>query len=978
MKKKLILFIAIYLIVLVSIIYITNRRGEAKKQIIFSGYYDVYYKYLEMQEVYWDMFTFGDISRDAFRYFLDSSAGIGYYLFIINSEGLILNEHNYPQLLHSREVRSRAINNSLDNSLNYFSEVFEHQNRTYIFSSKKITNKNYTLVILSDITPIVNEWYEIKNRTVFFYSLIWSIICILFAIVYLYKYHFSKQKKSLNDVNELVSNIQQTNGKSLIILINEDSDIVSISSDFSKLLEYKEDELIGKNIKLLITGFNLSKFINLNEQQLEHEDGIEILSKTGRTFYLMMTYIPFFNNITEFSNILFLFKNITPIKKDISRLSFEIKKNESMLNICQLVMNVDDLAPISKMIIQEVRTLINFDFGTFFILREDNLYPIYSNTPEFEGKLETLVLKVGQGLAGNVAKTGISLIINDSDASSMPFQVDGTPIVQECLMSSPMKNSEGKIVGVVTFSRDGVNGFTNGDVQILETIAYHAANIFDKIELINRIKNEEKSHNTLVNESALAIIIIHEQKIIFCNKKFCEIIKYQKETLLGYDIIEFISKKDTNFFISQLTTFAISGSTDMFECEFITSENCVINLEFSLSSIVWEEQQSILISANDVTEKIVLNRRILQTQKLEALGTLTAGIAHDYKNILAGIMGAVEVILLKTDETSPIRSMANAIKMNAERAVKLSQRLLGFSRKDEDVTDLFDLNRLTKETVEIVSFTFEKNIIIEILQTDIPLYFEGDPIKIQQCIMNICVNARDVMPQGGKITIKTQYLNKFDEIKQLWQQAENRNYSLIEITDTGPGIPEHIIKMLFEPFFTTKEREKGTGLGLSITKDIIMGYKGDILIKSEVGVGTTFSILLPWFTQDDKVIKETTKSDSRKQQSVIIIDDEEIVLDIAKDMLEDLGCNVFTADNGFDGLKIISENPEISIAFLDKMMPKLDGLSLLKIIKERKPSMKVIVVSSILDDEDINDFTESGAYAVLSKPYRTDVLKQML
>ena len=980
MKKKFLIILAIYVTGLIVITFFTFSRAELKKDIIFTGYYEAYHKYLGLYETFWERIRDKRMDSIAFEHILETASNIGYYLFVVDANSNILYEYDIEKESSSAEVRNITIMRARSNFLNYFSEVLEHQGETYIYAVRKIVDSNQTisLVILSNITSNVADWTYVKYSSLALYAFLWSAFCALYLFVQKSRGVRSRKKQADLEINDLVHSVVQSDKQALILLVNDESVIEFISPLLLNLLEYNESEIVGKHIKLLISDFDLQKLISLNTQVNEYEEGIEFISKYKIPFVLQMSFIPFFHSVTVLHKILFIFHDITQLKVSIAKLEFEIKKNISFLAISQLVMNVDDLGHISKMIIAEVRSLINFDYGTFFLLKDRELHPIFTDNPDYVNILDTIKIKIGEGVAGHVAESGKSIVVNDTANSEIAYHVEGTLDVDECLMCSPMTNSNGTIVGVVSFSRDSLEGFTDNDVQILETIAYHAANIFDKIELINKIKTDEKSHKTLINESALAIIIIHEHKIIFCNKKFCEMIKYEKGALLSYDIIELISKKDCNYFVSQLTTFALSGKTDLFDCEFITSENNTINLEFSLSSIIWDEKQSILISANDVTEKIAMNRRMLQNQKLEAIGTLTSGIAHDFKNILAGIIGAIELINLKTEDDSPVRPLVRVIRLSAERAVKLSQRLLGFSRKVDDVVDVFDLNNLVSETLEIAAFTFEKNIEINLELANQPMFFEGDPVKIQQCIMNICVNARDVMPKGGQLNVTTRFLNKFDEIKALWPQAENRNYSVIDIADSGPGIPEHIQNILFEPFFTTKEREKGTGLGLSITKNIITEYKGNIILDSTIGKGTTFSIILPWSSKEEAEIVTRINYESPKFHTIIVVDDEEIVLDIAKELLEELGNRVYIANNGYDAMAIIEENPEINIAILDRMMPQIGGLQLLKMIKEKFPDITVIIASGFLQNDIINELMANGAHICITKPYKIETLANIL
>ena len=980
MKKSLII-IFIYLLVLSVIPALARYRSDKQKEIVIQGFYESYYHYFDMYEFFLRQYLGGTISEEALEEFIVESISSNHDLLILNPQGAVVNNIDNIRGYISPSALESIIITTIQNPLVYFAQDFSLDNQTFILTARKITiseNERWSLIVISDISNFIESWTAQNRGILTSYIAIWTLFFAIIIYYYFKKRLYINQKKMSSDLMHFVHNIIKNDDNSLVLYINAESEILGISRKLALLLDYKEEYLIGKSINYLINDFKLSSILKPSKIGEELNNEINIHDKIGNKFIFLMAPVPHFVNITEIESVVIILFDITPLRDSINRLDFEVKKNVSLSTIAQLVMSVNEHTSIMKLIIEEAMNLIDFDYGTIYIIRDEYLYPFYSNNPQIADKMDTFSIKIGDGLSGLVAKTGMAQIVNDASNNSLTLLVPGTTDIPECIMCAPLINNEGELIGVITFSRESLNGFLETDLQILELLAIHTANIFDKTALLNKIIEDEKRHNALINESALAILILYEKNIIFCNGRFCDLIKYEKENLLGRNITDFISQKDSSFFISQLTTFTMVGKTEIFEYEFLTSDNKSIILEFSLSSITWDGKTSILASANDVTEKIELNKRMLQTQKLESIGTLTSGIAHDFKNILSGIVGAVELILLSAEEGTRIKNMAKTIKLSADRAVKLSQRLLGFSRIVEDEFAMFEINNLLRETLDIISYTFDKNIDLETDFTSDPLYFEGDSVKIQQCVMNICVNARDVMPQGGKLIIRTKLLNNFEKIKSLWPQAENRNYTCIEIVDSGPGIPEHIQELLFEPFFTTKSKEKGTGLGLSITKSIIDEYKGTITLKSKLNQGTTFFILLPWLPEIKKHEDSANREGEIQSHVVLLVDDEEIVLDIAKDLLEELGSTVYASSNGFEALKMIDDHPEITLALIDRMMPKIDGLTLLKKMKEKKPEIKVIVASGFLQENIVKEFMDNGAQDCITKPYRLEQLSNIL
>ncbi|HOE91864.1 MAG TPA: ATP-binding protein, partial [Candidatus Cloacimonadota bacterium] len=375
--------------------------------------------------------------------------------------------------------------------------------------------------------------------------------------------------------------------------------------------------------------------------------------------------------------------------------------------------------------------------------------------------------------------------------------------------------------------------------------------------------------------------------------------------------------------------------------------------------------------------------QLLQTQKLESVGVLATGIAHDFKNILAGITGAADMILMKEKENEGIQKFAQIIKTSADRGTQLSQRLLGYSRKVDSEKQIFNVNDMLNEIIEIVSYTFEKNIeIIKNLSNDI-LLFEGDPTKVQQCILNLCVNARDVMQKGGQLSIVSKLAFKSDLDPNRWKELQYEKYIKISIRDTGPGIPKDVIENIFDLFFTTKGKGKGTGLGLSITKRIIDEYNGKIIVESELNKGTTFQILLPAAKsepaiEDKTIIINETQITNVEPLHIVIVDDEEFVLEIAKELLQELGNTVYTAQSGAEALEIVKSHADIKLALIDRMMPKMDGVELFYKLKELKPDIKVVIASGFKNEEETKLLKNDGLSDYITKPYRIDEISRII
>ena len=370
----------------------------------------------------------------------------------------------------------------------------------------------------------------------------------------------------------------------------------------------------------------------------------------------------------------------------------------------------------------------------------------------------------------------------------------------------------------------------------------------------------------------------------------------------------------------------------------------------------------------DVTEIKQIQHQLLQSQKLESIGLMASGIAHDFNNILAAIIPNSELIKMTSSANSDNYNRAEIIEKSALRASDIAQKLLTFTRNQEQQKLPINLNKIINESVDLVCNSLPDYIEVRLnLQNDIH-HIVADSTQMQQVLMNMILNARDAMPKGGVISIITQ--NHL--IKQNFQQGAlpPGHYVRVTIGDTGTGIPIEILPKIFDPFFTTKEVGKGTGLGLSMVYGIVKSHNGTIYVNSETNKGTQFEILFP---ADEKSIpkeKEEEMSYGIPQGlKVLIIDDEQYVRDILADILKYLGCEVIKANGGKKGLEIYSaQKSDIDYVVIDMRMPKMDGPSTISALKKINPDLRIITTSGF-DDRLIEPENLNNIIGFLPKPY---------
>ncbi len=380
----------------------------------------------------------------------------------------------------------------------------------------------------------------------------------------------------------------------------------------------------------------------------------------------------------------------------------------------------------------------------------------------------------------------------------------------------------------------------------------------------------------------------------------------------------------------------------------------------------------------DVTEGLALQQQLLQAQKMEAIGTLAGGIAHDFNNLLTVVMGFSELLLAekkpKDWDYADLQKIFHAAKNGGE----LVQRLLMFSRKSEPKPVSMNLNKQIVEVEKLLRRTIPKMIDIHLdLSPDLPA-INADPSQIEQILMNLAVNARDSMPDKGKLTVITEIVTLDEEYCRLHVEATSGEHVLLSVSDTGHGMDRETAEHIFEPFFTTKEMGRGTGLGLAMVYGIVKQHNGHISVYSEVGKGTTFRVYLPAMPADvEPDVEASGIMPAFGTETVLLVDDEDFVRELGARILTKHGYTVLQATNGREALDLFKkESSQISLVILDLIMPEMGGTECLKKLLKIDPQVKVLVASGYSADASVKKMIQIGAKGFVSKPFRVkDLLR---
>ncbi|MDX2242573.1 MAG: response regulator [Leptolyngbyaceae cyanobacterium bins.302] len=382
----------------------------------------------------------------------------------------------------------------------------------------------------------------------------------------------------------------------------------------------------------------------------------------------------------------------------------------------------------------------------------------------------------------------------------------------------------------------------------------------------------------------------------------------------------------------------------------------------------------------DITEKKQFETQFLRAQRLESLGTLASGIAHDLNNVLTPILAIVQLLPMRLpDLNDSTRQLLKSLESSALRGAELVKQILSFARGVEGKRINLQIHHLLLESQGMIEQTFPKSIVI---QSDIPSdlwTIAADVTQLHQVFMNLFVNARDAMPVGGALTITATNQSLDVHQARVHPEADAADYVVVSVTDTGAGIPPEILNRIFDPFFTTKEIGKGTGLGLSAVLGIVKSHGGFVDVQSEVGRGSTFKVYLPASQSINVQESHELELLLGHQELILVIDDEIAICEVIKTMLESYNYRVLIAQGGNQGIALFVEHQDnIHTILMDMMMPGMDGLAVLPILQRLKPAIHAIAMSGIHSIEAVSQAEKQGFRGFLPKPFTTKDLLQSI
>ncbi|MEA3386226.1 MAG: response regulator, partial [Thermodesulfobacteriota bacterium] len=536
----------------------------------------------------------------------------------------------------------------------------------------------------------------------------------------------------------------------------------------------------------------------------------------------------------------------------------------------------------------------------------------------------------------------------------------------------------GRLLGIMLGDNQNDRDFvTEIDKDFLTSFANQIAMALENANLYRKLEDSERKYREIVENVNEGIWILDGNGTIrFSNCHLGAMLGY--ENLVDHSVYSLVNEEGKKVLLRILTE-NMKGRTAKEEIMLQWKSGDPVNVLVSSVPIMTDDQYSgCLAMLTDLTDKKRIESRLLQAQKLESIGTMAGGIAHDFNNILTGILGYTNLLKLKTAQDSDIGRYADIIERSSLRAADLVTKLLAFSRDSRPGRSFVSaVNEIVQETLELMKSSLPENIETGFsLQEDIPL-IKCDPTQVQQTILNICLNALDAMPDGGRLLVATSEV-EYKEVCERCPDSMARpgRYVCISISDTGTGIEPETRDRIFDPFFTTKEVGKGSGLGLAMAYGIVKSSEGCIHVESENGQGATFKLFFPVTESAPELAEKTQKNQALAgSETILVVDDEEIVRDLTLEILSAYGYKVLLAQDGLEAVHVYKAfGHTIDLVLLDMIMPQMGGKEAYEKLKEINPDIKVLFCSGHGSDHQVCEELRKSGLLYSSKPFTIDKL----
>ncbi len=589
----------------------------------------------------------------------------------------------------------------------------------------------------------------------------------------------------------------------------------------------------------------------------------------------------------------------------------------------------------------------------------------------------------------------VSWAIKQKEAVYVP-QVEKDPRCRDfisevrCEYAVPLQ-TRSSLLGVLDIAGQQPDGIRAVTRKLIEQVATQAAIALERSELYRQIQISEERFRSIFEQGRFGVALAGlDGRFLTVNPAFASLLGYTRGELQGKHFEEITHPQDTaasRDYVQRVLEGQASQPT--LEKRYLrkSGEAVWCSLTVSLVQDSAGRPASFLGMIQDVGERKKaeeererLQQQLFQAQKMEALGTLAGGIAHDFNNLLSVMLGFASLARQRLGADDPLQESMRMIEQSAQRAADLTRQLLGFARPERQQVKAVCVGEVLDRVRRMVARTFDRSINVSVLAEGDPLWVNAEPSYLEQALLNLCINARDAMPQGGALTLQATALDLDAGRPELPAHGAPGRYASIAVQDTGVGITPEALPRIFDPFFSTKAPGQGTGLGLAMVYGFVKNHEGFVRVESAVGQGARFTLYLPLIAAP--ALRMDAGGSGRIQLgtgTVLVVDDEPLVRAFAEAGLKGLGYKVWVAESGHQALEIYAgHSREIDCVLLDLIMPEIGGLETFRRMRKINPQVQVIFASGYSTGEILRDAQDAQEADFLGKPYTLEGLSVML
>lgn len=622
-------------------------------------------------------------------------------------------------------------------------------------------------------------------------------------------------------------------------------------------------------------------------------------------------------------------------------------------------------------IVDELMPARNFYIAIYDPATELLSFPYFVD----EGDAHPCAKKLGKGLTDYVIRTGEPLLATPEVLQAMEDRGDVARKGSRSLdwMGVPLRVNNHTFGALVVQTYSQNIRYCEKDKELLTFVARQVASAVEIKRNEQALRRSEARYRSLVQSSVYGIYRSSlEGRFLDVNPALITMLGYgsaEEVLLLDPERDVFAQPEEHDRLIED---FRRTGRLDGFEVKWKRKDGSAITVRISGRAVSSADEPADVLEAiaEDITERRALEDQFRQAQKMEAVGRLAGGVAHDFNNLLMVISGYAEVILGQMDGGNPLYEKGRAIQLAADRATTLTRQLLAFSRKQLLELKVVDVNAIVQDMERLLRPLIGENIeLITILSPD-AAHTRADAGQLEQVIMNLVVNAKDAMPAGGRLTLRTENVAVEESHRRGQHFIRPGRYVTLLVSDTGTGMDRETQSRIFEPFFTTKEKGKGTGLGLSTVYGIVKQSSGYVMVQSELGSGTAFQIYLPLVEGIAEKHSTAVPEAVGGPETILLVEDEESVRQLVRDTLAAKGYQVLDAENGEAGIAIAAQHSgKIDLIITDVVMPGMGGREMVKQLLEARPETKVLYLSGYTEDAIVSDGSIEKGTTFLQKPF---------